>query len=105
MGLQIEKEVQELTVILKLKGILDISTTGTVTAILEDLQGIELLIFDFTNLDFLDSTGIGAILNAIHLSQERGFTIRLHGVNGLINHILETVGLYQLLGAIQGEVM
>lgn len=103
MELTVEKEVRDLTIILYLKGMLDISTTNIVYALLEEIDDIEHLIFDFSGLEFIDSTGIGAIIEAFHLAQEKSFTIKLQGVNVLTDHVFETVGLYAILKTLQGE--
>ena len=103
--LTVKKEVKDLTTILRIKGILDISTTNRIDPFLDEIEKIEMLIIDFSELEFMDSTGIGSIINAIHLSQEKGFKLKLQGINELTHSVLETVGLYQILNAIQGEVV
>lgn len=104
-GLQITKEVKESTTTLHLHGILDISTTGSIDSFLEELDAVDFLVIDFSGLDFIDSTGIGSIMNAIYLSQEKDFTLRLQGVNELTHQVFEMVGLYRILDALQGEVI
>ncbi|MFL8936263.1 STAS domain-containing protein [Rossellomorea oryzaecorticis] len=104
-GLHITKEVNESTTTLNLRGILDISTTGSIDPYLEELETVDLLVIDFSGLDFIDSTGIGSIMNAIYLSQEKEFTLRLQGVNDLTHQVFEMVGLYRILDALQGEVI
>jgi anti-anti-sigma factor len=105
MELTVKKVIQGSTVILTLNGILDISTTNLIDPYLEELENIDLLIFDFSELDFIDSTGIGSIMNAIYLSQEQKFKVQLRGVNELTHEVLEMVGLFQILQAFQGEVV
>jgi anti-anti-sigma factor len=104
MSLVVEKEIKEQTLILKIKGVLDISTTHVIEPYLEEIEHIETVILDLSGLEFIDSTGIGAILNAIYLSQEKNFRLKLQGMDELTNNVFETVGLYQILEAIQGEV-
>ncbi|KLV15214.1 STAS domain-containing protein [Bacillus altitudinis] len=104
-GLQIKKEVHESTTTLYLHGILDISTTGSIDPFLEDMTMVKRLVIDFSGLDFIDSTGIGSIMNAIYLSQEKDFTLRLQGVDELTHQVFEMVGLYQILEALNGEVV
>jgi anti-anti-sigma factor len=106
MDLIVNKEIQGSTIIFHVKGTLDISTTNIIDSNLEQLEeNIERLIFDLKDLDFIDSTGIGSIINAIHLSQEKNFKLVLQEIDELTNQVFETVGLYQILDAIQGEVM
>lgn len=105
MDLEVKKEVQDLTTTLKIKGILDISTTNVIEPYLEEIDKIDMLIIDFSELEFIDSTGIGSIMNAIFLSQEKSFKLKLQGINDLTHVVFETVGLYEILEAIQGEVV
>jgi anti-anti-sigma factor len=106
VDLTVRKEVIGSTTILHLEGILDITTTHIITPFLEELgEDLETLTFDFSTLDFLDSTGIGSIINAIHLSGEMQFKIKFIGVNELTKEIFEMVGIYKILEAIQGEVV
>lgn len=105
MDLTVRTEKQEDTTILKIKGILDISTTNLITPYLEDIDdSVNVLIFDFTELEFIDSTGIGSIIEAIHLSQEKHFKIQFEGVNELTYQVFDTIGLYKILKATQGDV-
>ncbi|CAH0346425.1 STAS domain-containing protein [Bacillus sp. CECT 9360] len=104
MSLIVEKETQGSTIILKVTGYLDISTTNVIQPYLEISDEIDTLIFDFSNLEFIDSTGIGTIIEAIYLSQEGKFNIQFHGLNEATYEIFETVGLFNILEAVQGEV-
>jgi anti-anti-sigma factor len=105
MGLIIEKGELGTTTVYKFKGILDISTANVLDPLLEDTGGINILIFDFSELDFIDSTGIGSVINAIYLSQEKNLHLKFEGMNELTHQIFETVGVYRILDAIQREVV
>ncbi|MBB6446143.1 STAS domain-containing protein [Bacillus benzoevorans] len=105
MDLLISKEVEGTAVLFKIKGILDISTSNIVDKYLEELENITQLIFDFSELSFIDSTGIGSIINAIYLSAEKNFSFQLQGIDELTDQLFETVGLYQILDSIQKEAM
>lgn len=105
MSLTVEKGLHESTIVLKLNGILDISTTNLIDPHLEELNGIEAVIIDFSALEFIDSTGIGSIMNTIFLSQEIGFKLKFQGIDELTHSVFETVGLYQILESVQGEVV
>jgi anti-anti-sigma factor len=104
MNLIVNKETKSYITILSLKGILDISTSAVIEKCLEEVKDIKELIIDFSNLEFIDSTGIGSIINAVYLSKEKSFKLKLQGVNELTNQVFETIGLYQIIEAIQGEV-
>ncbi|WML49526.1 STAS domain-containing protein [Neobacillus sp. PS3-34] len=105
MSLTVRKDVQGGTTIFTLKGILDISTSSVIDPYLDDLGDINILVLDFSELEFIDSTGIGSIINAIYLTQEKNFTLKLQGIDELTHQVFETVGLYQILNAIQEEVV
>ncbi|MDE3841045.1 anti-anti-sigma factor (plasmid) [Bacillus methanolicus] len=105
MSLTVKQEEQASTIILKIKGVLDITTSHVIEPYLEKIDNdIKILILDLTELEFIDSTGIGSIMNAIYLSQEKNIQLKLQGVNELTHHVFETVGLYQILETIQGEI-
>ncbi|OIK09984.1 STAS domain-containing protein [Bacillus sp. MUM 13] len=103
MSLTVNKEIFQTTVILKIIGILDISTINGILPFLELGNEVDKLIFDFSDLEFIDSTGIGIIIEAIYQSQEANFTIEIKGLDEETHEILETVGVFKILEAIQGE--
>lgn len=105
LELTVQKEHSDRTIVLNVKGILDISTVHLFEAYIQEIENIEELIIDFSNLEFIDSTGIGMIMEAIYLSQEKQFVIKLKGIEEPIHSILETVGLFKVLEAVQGEVV
>lgn len=105
MSLTVLKEKKDGTLTLVISGILDITTNNRIDPYLEEIDDdLQELVIDFSKIDFMDSTGIGSIMNAIHLSQEKNFKLTFQGVNELTDQIFEMVGLYQILEAIQGEV-
>ncbi|MFD2679173.1 STAS domain-containing protein [Bacillus seohaeanensis] len=105
MELLVKKEVKGSTITFILEGILDITTANVMDPYLAEIDSIEVLVIDLSQLEFLDSTGIGSLMNAIYLSQEKDFKIKLQGIDELTDQIFETVGLYQILKAMQGEVV
>jgi len=100
MELTIYKEVQGETTIFKLEGILDITTSKVIEPYLNSFSDMKVLILDFSDLEFIDSTGIGSIMEAIYLSQEKNFILKLTGINESIHEVFKTVGLYQILDKI-----
>lgn len=103
--LTIEKEVQNVTAILKIKGLIDITTTNIIDLYMDDIGNVETVLIDFSSLEFIDSTGIGSIMNAIYLSKEKNFKLKLQGIDEITNEVFETVGLYDILEAFDGEVI
>lgn len=105
MELTVNKKVESTTITLELVGMLDITTANVIDPYLDEINDIATLIIDFSKLDFIDSTGIGAIMNAIYLSQEKNYKIILQGVHELTHEVFEMVGLYRILDVVQGEVL
>ncbi|HHW04192.1 MAG TPA: STAS domain-containing protein [Thermoanaerobacterales bacterium] len=99
--LNVKSRLEGKTVRLSLEGILDISTVDTFNGQTEQLSGISELVLDMAGLEFIDSTGVGAILQVVRLSQERGFTVSLENANENISELLNTVGLFQLIEALR----
>lgn len=105
MELLVTKEIDGSTTIFKLRGILDITTANVIEPYLEEIKQIDTLIIDFSELEFIDSTGIGSIMDAIYLSKEKNYQIKFRGVGDLTHQVFDTVGLYRILDAMQGEVV
>jgi anti-anti-sigma factor len=86
---------------LLIKGVLDYSTINKFNDCVRDLSGISKVIIDFTSLEFIDSTGIGAILELIYTSNEEGIFIEFKGLNEEIKDIFNTVGVFRVIEALQ----
>jgi anti-sigma B factor antagonist len=81
--------------VFKLRGSLDIATAPTVRAALNDATetGGHDLIVDLTQLEFLDSTGLGVLIGAHRRAAERGGSFRLIVHDGPISRLLNITGL------------
>ncbi|MBV8153509.1 MAG: STAS domain-containing protein [Candidatus Eremiobacteraeota bacterium] len=84
--------------IFKLRGSLDLATSPTVRAAL--MEGTEKgkrdLVVDLTQLEFLDSTGLGALIGAHRRATEHGGTFRLIVSDGPIARLLNITGLIRV---------
>jgi anti-anti-sigma factor len=105
MALDVRMEISDETAFLKIQGILDISTTHLLEEYIWKIADVKELIIDFSGLEFIDSTGIGAIMEMIYRSQEKRFRIKLEGMDRQIYEILETVGLFKMLEMVQGRAV
>jgi anti-sigma B factor antagonist len=78
-----------------LRGSLDLATAPTVrAALLEAAQtDHELLIIDLTQLEFLDSTGLGALIGCSKRARETGGEVRMVVGEGQILRLLRITGL------------
>ncbi|MFD1737887.1 STAS domain-containing protein [Bacillus salitolerans] len=101
MGLSINIDRKESELVIHLKGILDISTSYMLDEHLKEIVSPETVIIDFKNLEFIDSTGIGSIINAAHISIEKHFTLILQGMNEFTDEVFEEIGVYQIIKALQ----
>lgn len=89
------------TVVFKLRGSLDLATAPAVrSALLEAAEkGTHDLIVDLTQLEFLDSTGLGVLIGAHRRAAERGASFRLIVRDGPISRLLNITGLIAVFAA------
>jgi anti-sigma B factor antagonist len=86
------------TQVFELSGSLDIATSPTVRASLLDAsaRGDHRLIVDLTSVDFLDSTGLGALIGAQRRAKEFEGEVRLVVKEGQIVRLLRITGLLKI---------
>ena len=84
--------------VFELTGSLDIATSPTVRAALTSAseRGSHRLIVDLTGVDFLDSTGLGALIGAQKRAKEFGGQVRLVAKEGQILRLLRITGLLKV---------
>jgi anti-sigma B factor antagonist len=89
------------TLVFKLRGSLDLATAPTVRAALSEAteKGSHNLIVDLTQLEFLDSTGLGVLIGAHRRAAEHGGSFRLIVNNGPISRLLNITGLIAVFAA------
>ncbi|MBV9104320.1 MAG: STAS domain-containing protein [Candidatus Eremiobacteraeota bacterium] len=83
-----------------LRGSMDIATSPTVRDALlgAAARGQHEIIVDLTNVDFLDSTGLGALIGAHKRAKEEGGQVRLIVQEGQILRLLRITGLLGVFG-------
>jgi anti-sigma B factor antagonist len=81
--------------VFELAGSLDIATSPSVRAALTETseRGDHRLIVDLTRLEFLDSTGLGALIGGQRRAKEFGGEVRLVAKEGQILRLLRITGL------------
>jgi anti-sigma B factor antagonist len=81
--------------VFRLRGSLDLATAPTVRAALNEATdtGPHDLIVDLTQLEFLDSTGLGVLIGAHRRAVERAGSFRLVIGDGAIARLLNITGL------------
>jgi anti-sigma B factor antagonist len=84
--------------VFELTGSLDIATSPTVRAALVEAseRGDHKLIVDLTKVDFLDSTGLGALIGAQRRAKEFDGDVRLVAKEGQILRLLRITGLMKI---------
>ncbi|TDQ54955.1 STAS domain-containing protein [Actinorugispora endophytica] len=97
--LGVSTRVENHSVIVSVEGELDIATAGDLRdAVLSaiDAHG-PWLILDFSALDFMDSSGLNAVINAYRLVRERGGGLALAAPNERVTKVIRLVGLHRQL--------
>ena len=81
-----------------LHGDLDVATSPTLRAALVDAAsgGKPHIVVDLSQLEFLDSTGLGALIGAEKHAKEKGGEIRLVAHEGQILRLLRITGLLEV---------
>lgn len=103
MTFNARKEWKESTLNIYIEGVLDISTVNLLQDYLSDIDGIKELYIHLDKLEFIDSTGVGTILDWIYQASSDGFSIKLVGLNDITKEIFETLGVFKILEALQME--
>ena len=87
-------------VVVRLIGELDEHTASQVRPTIDmaiDMCRQRTFIFDFSKLDFMDSTGIGMLLGRYKKLKQRGIEAKICGPNRLVDKILNTAGIYSII--------
>ncbi len=84
-----------------LRGSLDLATSPSVRAALIEATsaGKHEIVVDLTKLEFLDSTGLGALIGAHRRALEHGGAVRLAIGSGQIARLLNITGLIRIFPA------
>ena len=93
----IEKNLNGAELIVKVVGRLDTSTAPELEASLkESFEGLEKLVLDFSELDYLSSAGLRILLQAQKTMNKQGEMV-VRNVNETISEIFEVTGFADIL--------
>lgn len=93
----IDKNVNGSELTMKLTGRLDTTTAPMLEADLkQSISGVEKLIFDFAELEYLSSAGLRVLLSAQKVMNKQGEMI-VRNVNDTIAEIFEVTGFADIL--------
>lgn len=85
--------------VLSFIGELDISTVDKFKkSIDESREGAREIILDMSQLSFVDSTGVGGLLNVVKTLQKNGLPVKIVNVSSEVYEVLDLLGLPMLLG-------
>jgi len=95
LSIDVKAEDGGSTTSFKLRGSLDLATAPTVRAALSEAneKAGHHLVVDLTQLEFLDSTGLGVLIGAHRRALERGGSFRVVITDGPISRLLNITGL------------
>lgn len=94
--MEIKKEINGKTFTVSVSGRLDTSTAPELEKQLGDLAGIDDLILDFNNLEYISSAGLRVILKAQKITNKQG-SMKLVNVNDCVMEIFDITGFSDIL--------
>jgi len=86
--------------VVKVEGELDHHTADAVRERLDSLledPTIKHIVFDLSQLKFMDSSGIGVFIGRYKVVSQRGGTVSVACVTSQINKVFEVSGLYRII--------
>ncbi|WP_231514949.1 STAS domain-containing protein [Oceanobacillus salinisoli] len=102
--IKLSKKVEGNLCTIYVNGILDYATMEPFNKEIQAIEeGTKKVIINFAELEFIDSTGVGSIINLVHEANTKHFEVELDGVSDFIHEILETIGVFQIMETLQKE--
>ena len=85
--------------IVRLEGSCDLATAPTLRQTLHTLMPPEVteVVLEVSDLEFIDSTGLGVVLGAMRRLREGGGTLRIAGAQNLVRRVLEITDLDKVI--------
>lgn len=84
---------------LKLIGELDISTIELFRTSLENIHSkASRVVLDFNEVQFVDSTGVGGLVQAIRKLEENSVSVQVQNIPQEVFEVLDLLGIPELLG-------
>ena len=83
-------------------GEIDVSTVARLEAALEaaiETGGSGVVVVDLTEVTFIDSSGLGALVAGLKQAQQRGGTLVVRGIQGAPRKVFEITGLLDVFQA------
>jgi anti-anti-sigma factor len=97
--LSITKQVLEGELIISLKGVIDLTTVGQLAeSVGQEIELNNTISFDLSQVELIDSTGIGYILRAILYYRSQNKSVQMINIPEMIEDTFEIMGVNQILG-------
>lgn len=95
--MEIRKTQNGNTLTVAVEGKLDTTTAPELEAVLkESYEGVEELIFDFSDLEYISSAGLRVLLSAQKTMSSQG-TMIVKNVNEVVGEVFEVTGFAEIL--------
>jgi anti-sigma B factor antagonist len=84
---------------ISLTGSCDLATAPHLRQTLQGLQppDVQEIVLDVSNLEFIDSTGLGVVLGAMRRLREAGASLSISGARGIVRRVLEITDLDKVI--------
>lgn len=99
-------EYKEDTMIVRLSGELDQHYATKLRAAIDSQvthRGIHKIVFDFSNVGFMDSSGIGVIMGRYRLMQSVGGKVCAFGISQRLDRLIEMSGIKRIVSVYSNE--
>lgn len=83
--------------VLAVEGRLDTTTAPELEAKVQELSGVETLIFDFASLDYISSAGLRVLLSAQKKMNAAGASMIVKNCNEIVSEVFEVTGFNDVL--------
>ena len=92
----INKETNGNEMVISLEGRLDTTTAPELDEEIKKLDGVEKLVFDLKQLEYISSAGLRVLLSAQKIMNKKGGMV-IKNVSDVINEIFEVTGFVDIL--------
>lgn len=88
----------------KLEGSCDLATAPRLRQTLQGLvpPDVDDVVLDVSDLEFIDSTGLGVVLGAMRRLREGGGSLSIAGAHGIVRRVLEITDLDKVIPLVDG---
>ncbi|MFW6215122.1 MAG: STAS domain-containing protein [Alkalispirochaetaceae bacterium] len=93
--MDIERRLTAGVTVLSVSGQLDLFSAKDLRQATEELRetGVNRLVIDFSSVTYIDSSGVGALLNIYSLARTGELKIRFANIHGPVAHVIELTKL------------